>query len=175
MEKELAIRESLVPDRVAIESLYPKAFPDEDLLPLVREQLRDPYCTISLVAVIDSTVVGNIIFTKCGVSGCNIKAALLAPLAVDPIHQKQGVGSALIQAGLRRLREEAFSMVFVLGDPAYYGRFGFETESSIGTPYPIPPEWSDAWQSQWLVDAGGNHGGKLSLPRYWLDPALWSA
>lgn len=175
MEKELAIRESLAPDRVAIESLYPKAFPDEDLLPLVREQLRDPYCTISLVAVIDSTVVGNIIFTKCGVSGCNIKAALLAPLAVDPIHQKQGVGSALIQAGLRRLREEAFSMVCVLGDPAYYGRFGFETESSIGTPYPIPPEWSDAWQSQWLVDAAENSGGKLSLPRYWLDPALWSA
>jgi putative acetyltransferase len=103
------------------------------------------------------------------------QAALLAPLAVDPIHQKQGVGSALIQAGLRRLREEAFSMVCVLGDPAYYGRFGFKTESSIGTPYPIPPEWSDAWQSQRLVDAAGNVGGKLSLPRYWLDPALWSA
>ena len=174
METELAIRESVAPDRVAIESLYPKAFPDENLLPLVREQLRDADCTISLVAVVDSTVVGNIIFTKCGVSGCNVEGALLAPLAVDPIHQKQGVGSALIQAGLRRLREEAFSMVFVLGDPAYYGRFGFKPESSIGTPYPIPPEWSAAWQSQWLVDAAENPGGKLSLPRFWLDPALWS-
>ena len=175
MEKEPGIRESAVQDRAAIEALYPKAFPDEDLLPLVREQLRDPDRTISLVAVIDSTVVGNIIFTKCGVSGRTVKGALLAPLAVDPVHQNRGVGSALIQAGLRSLQEQAFSIVFVLGDPAYYGRFGFKTESSIGTPYPIPPEWSDAWQSQWLVDPVGIPGGKLSLPGFWLDPAFWSA
>ena len=77
-------------DRAAIEALYPQAFPDEDLRPLVREQLRDPDGIISLVAIIDSTVVGNIIFTKCGVSACSIEAVLLAPLAVAPEFQKQG-------------------------------------------------------------------------------------
>jgi putative acetyltransferase len=174
MERELEIRESVAQDRVAIEALYPRAFADEDLLPLVGNLLADPGVTVSLVAILGSAVVGNIIFTKCSVDGCDTRAALLAPLAVDPTCQGKGIGSALVQAGLRRLQEDGISMVFVLGDPAYYSRFGFRSEPTVGTPYPLPTDWADAWQSLRLGDTVELVRGKLSVPEIWLDPALWS-
>jgi putative acetyltransferase len=176
VERDLEIRPSVAQDQAAIELLYPRAFPAEDLLPVVRDMLRDSASTLSLVAVVDSAVVGSVVFTKCGVEGCNVKAALLAPLAVEPGKQKQGVGSALVRAGLRRLEEEGIGRVFVLGDPGYYARFGFDPERSVETPYPLPPVWADAWQSLRLEDEPGEIvAGKLSLPGFWLDPALWSA
>ena len=89
MERHLEIRASEDQDRAAIERLYLRAFPDEDLLPVVRDLLRDPASTLSLVAVVQSAVVGNIIFTMCGVDSCAIKAALLAPLAVDQVSKVQ--------------------------------------------------------------------------------------
>ena len=161
-------------DRAAIEALYPEAFADEDLLPLVGNLLADPGITVSLVAVLGSAVVGNIIFTKCSVDGCDTRAALLAPLAVDPAFQGQGIGSALVRDGLQRLRENGTSMVFVLGDPDYYGRFGFRPEPTVATPYPLPTDWAGAWQSLRLTDAASPSGELLVLPGFWLDPGLWS-
>lgn len=172
---DLEIRGSLPSDESSIKALYPRAFPDEDLLPLVRDLFEHRDSTISLVAIIDSDIVGNIIFTKGYVDSGRQDAALLAPLAVAPEWQRQGIGSSLVRTGLRQLREEGISAVYVLGDPAYYGRLGFSPERSVRTPYPLPPEWADAWQSQTLGDAVGPAGGELSLPDVWLDPALWSA
>ena len=168
------IRYSAPSDVQAIERLYPMAFPDEDLLPLLRDLLEDADRTVSLVAVLDSRIVGNIFFTLCAVDGAHQNAALLAPLAVAPEWQRQGIGSALVRAGLRRLREGGINVVYVLGDPAYYGRLGFSAERSVRTPYPLPREWADAWQSQCIGDAVAPTGGTLSLPEFWLDPALWS-
>lgn len=174
MERDFAIRESLTGDRAAIEALYARAFPEEDLLPLVCDLLRVPDCALSLVVEIDSRVVGNVILTKCGVDGCNVKAALLAPLAVQPENQRQGVGSALVRAGLRRLRDAGFNVVFVLGDPGYYGRFGFRRERSVKPPYNLPAEWSEAWQSTLLGEAEVIADGKLVVPPVWRDAALWA-
>ena len=171
---ERDIRESEPSDFPAIEALYPRAFPDEDLLALVKELLADRANTISLVATSDSTVVGNVIFTRGSVDGENAELALLAPLAVAPECQRQGIGSALVGSSLRRLRAEGIAAVYVLGDPAYYGRLGFRPERSVSPPYPLPPEWADAWQSQALKKGAPPSGGTLRLPDYWLDPALWS-
>jgi putative acetyltransferase len=171
---DLEIRGSLPSDESSIKALYPRAFPDEDLLPLVRDLLGHRDSTISLVAIIDSDIVGNIIFTKGHVDSGRQDAALLAPLAVAPEWQRQGIGSALIRAGLRRLREEGVSAVYVLGDPEFYGRLGFSAERSVQTPYPLPSEWADAWQSQCLGDVPAPTVGKLSLPGFWLDPTWWS-
>jgi len=168
------IRESVPADSTALASLYRLAFPDEDLLPLVRTLLQDATDALSLVAVIDSRVAGNIIFTRCRLEGGTRRAALLAPLAVAPDQQKQGIGSALVRDGLERLREEGIEAVYVLGDPAYYGRFGFSSEDSVRTPCPIPPAWADAWQSLRLRDAPEASSGTLQVPGVWLDPALWS-
>ena len=171
-ENDFAI-EPQIADTAAIESLYPKAFPDEDLLPLVRELLQDPTIAMSLVGAINAQVVGHVIFTNCGVTGSCIKAALLGPLAVAPTWQRQGIGSALVRAGLQRQKEQV-DLVFVLGDPAYYGRLGFTQEALIEPPFRLPVEWSEAWQSQYLVDTTLPCAGKLSVPPQWRQPSLWA-
>jgi putative acetyltransferase len=174
MEQDLEIRESVAADRAAIEALYPRSFPDEDLLPLVTDLLRDPGVTVSLVAAKAGKVVGNVMFTRCTVKTHASRAALLAPLAVEPDYQGQGIGTELIREGLRRLEKDSVEAVYVLGDPAYYGRLGFAREQSVSPPYPLPDEWADAWQSLHLADGPGPISGMLALPEFWLDPAWWS-
>lgn len=173
MTNALQIRESVREDTAALLALYPRAFPDEDLLPVVAELLEDTPNRLSLVATIDDQVVGNVIFTACRVDGSDVKVALLAPLAVAPECQRQGIGSALVHDGLRRLGDGGYGLVCVLGDPAYYGRLGFATERHVEAPYPLPPEWGDAWQSQQLGDVT-TFRGKLRVPPAWQHPELWS-
>ena len=174
MSDKLKIHESIQGDATAIELLYPEAFPDEDLLSLVRDLSQDSMIAMSLVGTIDSRVVGHVVFTNCGVVGRNVKAALLGPLAVAPIWQRQGIGSAIVRAGLQRLQDTAVHLVCVLGDPAYYGRLGFVQESLVEPPFPLPAEWDGAWQSQYLDDTTMPCAGKLSVPSQWLQPALWA-
>lgn len=170
----LEIRESVQGDYAAIESLYPEAFPDEDLLPLVRELLQESAITMSLVGTTDSRLSGHAIFTRCGVAGSRVNAALLGPLAVAPACQRQGIGSAIVRAGLRRLEDAGVSLVCVLGDPAYYSRLGFTPEFRVEPPYPLPAEWRSAWQSKHLGDISAPCAGQLSVPPQWLRPALWA-
>lgn len=173
MKDELRILESRSENLAAIESLYPAAFPDEDLLPLVHELLNAPGVALSLVATTDTQVAGHAMFTKCAVTGTSIGAALLGPLAVAPVRQRQGVGSAIVRAGLDLLEDMEVSLVFVLGDPAYYGRLGFNPESSVKPPFSLPPEWEGAWQSQSLGGTKVSAKGTLVVPPQWLKPALW--
>ena len=174
MAVKLEIRESAKDDAAAIESLYPAAFPDEDLLPLVRDLLQDAAITLSLVGVVDLKITGHAIFTKCGVLGSDIRAALLGPLAVAPVWQRRGIGSAIVRTGLQRLNDANVTLVCVLGDPAYYGRLGFAPETHVEPPFPLPAEWSGAWQSQYLDDTKVLCTGKLAVPPQWLQPALWA-
>ena len=174
MLDELQIRESRPDDSAAIRSLYPEAFPDENLLPLVRDLLNDSVVTISFVATIDTRIVGHMIFTRCGVVGNSVNATLLGPLAVAPAWQRQGIGSAIVHAGLRWLEDLDVNLVLVLGDPAYYGRLGFLPESDVEPPFSLPPEWEGAWQSQYLGQRATPCAGKLSVPPQWLQPGLWA-
>ena len=174
MSAEFQTRESSAEDSIAIESIYPRAFPDEDLVPLVQDLLQSPDVALSLVAVAGGEIAGHVIFTTCGVVGGNVNVALLGPLAVDPPWQKQGIGSALVQAGLQQLQGSGVSVVCVLGDPKYYGRFGFAAETLIEPPYPLPPEWEGAWQSASLDGVGTGITGVLSVPPVWRRPALWA-
>jgi putative acetyltransferase len=174
MPNEYHVRESAQSDVAAIEALYPDAFPDEDLLPLVRDLLQDSAVAMSLVASSDSQLAGHAIFTLCGVAGSSDKAALLGPLAVGPDWQRQGIGSALVRAGLQRLQDAGIRLVVVLGDPAYYSRLGFVQETRVEPPYPLPKEWDGAWQSQYLYDNKEPCAGKLTVPPQWLQPALWA-
>ncbi len=174
MLEKLEIRESRRDDWEAIESLYPEAFPDENLLPLVRDLLNDAAVTISLIGTIDRQIVGHVIFTRCGVAGINVNAALLGPLAVSPTWQGQGIGRAIVRAGIRRLKEAEVNRVFVLGDAAFYRRLGFVPESLVEPPFPLPAQWAGAWQSQDLVETTTTCTGKLSVPPQWQQRKLWT-
>lgn len=101
----------------------------------VVDRLRQA-CTdaLSLVAEEDSVIVGHILFTPAVIesAGRRVVGMGLAPLAVLPDHQRQGIGSALTRRGLELLREQGCPFVIVLGHPTYYPRFGFERASLHG-------------------------------------------
>ena len=174
MRDNAEVRASTPGDVAALESLYPAAFPDEDLLPLVRSLLNESEEVLSLVATIDEQVTGHVIFTRCGVASSDIRVSLLGPLAVAPARQRQGIGTALVRAGLHELDREGVNLVCVLGDPAYYSRHGFEVQRSVEPPYPLPVEWNDAWRSQYLGEARQDVSGRLLVPPQWREPALWT-
>lgn len=168
------IRESGPRDLDGIERLYPDAFPDEELRPLVGALLQDVPEVVTLVATDDGALVGHVVFTPGRVADGTFPVALLGPLAVATAYQKRGIGTALVRAGLDRLRSVGFDQVFVLGDPAYYSRLGFVTERSVAPPFSLPDEWGDAWQSIALRHAPSNLSGKLVVPGAWNEPALWA-
>jgi len=140
----------------------------------VQDLLNDSAVTTSLVGTIDAQIVGHVIFTQCNVAGNPVNVSLLGPLVVAPAWHRQGIGSAIIWAGFSELERAGVGRVFVLGDPAYYGRFGFQPESLVEPPYPLPPAWGGAWQSRGLGEATTPCSGKLSVPPQWLQPALWA-
>ena len=96
--------------------------------------------SLSLVAEMDGVLAGYILFTKLKAGGEDLLA--LAPLAVDPGFQRQGVGSALVEEGHRRAALLGFRFSVVLGSEKYYPRFGYVPASRYGikAPFPAPDE-----------------------------------
>jgi putative acetyltransferase len=104
------------------------------------DRLRDEgYTRVSLVAEIDGRIVGHILFSDLPIEtdGGAIPAVALAPMAVVPDHQRRGIGSALVRAGLEACREQGFRVAIVLGHRAFYPRFGFSSALArqINAPY----------------------------------------
>jgi putative acetyltransferase len=88
-------------------------------------------------------VIGHVLFTRAKVGSA--EAALLAPLAVSPEWQRQGVGGALVREALARAARDGFGLALVLGHPAYYPRFGFVPAVPLGVLPLYPVEPSEAW------------------------------
>jgi putative acetyltransferase len=90
--------------------------------------------TLSLVAVIDDRVVGHLFFSPATIESPDRSwpALGLAPLSVLPEYQRQGIGTALMNAGLEECRRLGYERIIVLGHPTYYPRFGFERASQYG-------------------------------------------
>ena len=80
---------------------------------------------LSLVAEIDGEVVGHIAFSAAGIGSTSSGWFLLGPVAVLPDHQGNGIGRALVETGLDMLRSGGACGCTLVGDPAFYGRFGF--------------------------------------------------
>ena len=107
------------------------------------DALRDAPDYLSLVATIDEQIVGHILFTPVTLEPpVDIRIAGLAPMAVRPEHQRTGVGSQLVRAGLDECRVRGYAGVVVLGHPEYYPRFGFVPAHTFGLSceFPSPPE-----------------------------------
>ena len=173
MPAALEVRATEPTDHVALSALYAEAFPEEDLRPLVQALLAELTGVVSLAAAADGALVGHLAVTLCGIGGAENAAALLGPLAVHPSHQRQGVGRALIEAGVARMHDTSARLILVLGDPAYYGRFGFETGHGVAAPYALPKEWEDAWRALPLKP-GPAPAGSLNPPAPWRRPELWA-
>lgn len=174
MIENFEIRKSTPDDLQDIEALYLDAFPDEDLLPLVRNLLKRESDVLSLVGTTGASLIAHLILTTCSIDNHQRDAALLGPLAVASDHQRKGAGSLIVNRGMQQLQDNGIRHVFVLGDPAYYGRFGFSTADKVTPPYPLPPEWNDAWQAMTLGAVNTPAAGAIHLPEPWLRKELWS-
>lgn len=172
MPLSFTLGDTLPADRSQIPALYAAAFPQEDLVALVEALLPDT-AVLSLSARIGARLVGHVLFTRGRLEGATETVALLGPLAVDPLHQRQGIGKALISEGLSRLQAEGVAEVLVLGDPAYYHRSGFRPASHVTPPYPLPADWVAAWQWLRLDGAEEDLAGRLVLPQPWMRAELW--
>ena len=98
---------------------------------------------LSLVAEIDDEIVGHILFSKINIIGDAIFRSLaLAPMAVIPEFQKQGIGGKLIKKGIEKAKELGFDSIIVLGHKEYYPKFGFQKASKWGIkcPFDVPDE-----------------------------------
>jgi putative acetyltransferase len=95
---------------------------------------------VSLVAMEKESIVGHVAFSPLTIDGCSDGWFGLGPVAVVPRRQAQGIGSALIEAGLASLRARGSNGCVVLGEPAYYSRFGFTADHSLRLAG-VPPEY----------------------------------
>jgi len=179
----IKIRESAEQDLVGLLAVEERAFGETEgpvIVELVNDLLEDPTAKplLSLIALHDRSIVGHILFTKAEVTVfAEVESAILAPLAVEPGFQNRGVGGSLINEGLKRLSEVGVKLVFVLGHPSYYPKFGFEPAGRHGldAPYPIPAAVEDAWMIQELSPGYiGRIKGKVRCAEALDRPEHWS-
>ena len=95
--------------------------------------------TVSLVAELDGRVIGHVAFSPVTLSDGTLNWYGLGPVSVLPAYHRQGVGTALVQEGLSRLKNLNASGCCVVGHPDYYRKFGFENTAGLGLEG-VPPE-----------------------------------
>ncbi|MCL6442726.1 MAG: N-acetyltransferase [Alicyclobacillus sp.] len=134
-------------DLIGIREVNLLAFKGEGEAKLVEAIRESDYFVpeLSLVAVTDrNQVIGHILFSIVGIETKTgiVPTLALAPMAVLPEYQNQGIGSALVKAGLERAAELGFEHVVVLGHPNFYPKFGFVPSKTKGiqSPFKVPDE-----------------------------------
>ncbi|KPJ61701.1 MAG: hypothetical protein AMJ46_00140 [Latescibacteria bacterium DG_63] len=135
----MEIRKEEPDDVDSIRELNQEAFgqaQEAEIVDKLRENCSD---LLSLVAVVENQVVGHILFSPALIEGEDrtLRGMALAPMAVLPDYQRQGIGSALVRDGITRLADTPCPFVIVLGHAEYYPRFGFEPAGRHG----IRSEW----------------------------------
>lgn len=138
------IRTEKPEDLEAVRNVNIAAFGRENEANLV-DRLRGIASTFSFVAVQSDRVVGHILFSPVVVAGkCSRHLSIqgLAPVAVLPNYQRQGIGTLLIREGLKECARLGFQAVVVLGHPGFYPRFGFipASRKNLGCEYDVPDE-----------------------------------
>ena len=129
---DLAIRPEQPGDAAGVRQVNERAFGTPAEADLV-DALRGSDGSISLVATVGAAVIGHIMFTPVALdAAAAVRAAGLAPMSVLPAHQRAGVGTELVRAGLAACREQGYSAVVVVGHPAFYPRFGFSPAHTYG-------------------------------------------
>lgn len=133
-------------DRAAIFETNKLAFPEDNEARLV-DMLRESESYVnglSIVAENDGEIVGHILFSKLKIESPegDFVVLSLAPLAVKPDFQRQGIGSGLIKEGIKACKMSGYKAIVVVGHPEYYPRFGFTSarEKGLEAPFPVPDE-----------------------------------
>ena len=122
----------------------------------------------------DNALLGGIFFTRLIYEGDPRTVFMMAPVAVATAQQGKGVGQRLIAHGLAALRQQGVDIVVTYGDPAFYGRVGFNPVSEADLPAPQPLQQPQGWIAQSLTDAPLTPlRGPVRCVAAFDDPALW--
>lgn len=115
---------------------------EHELVKRIRE--CDAFVPVLSIVAVDEDIVGHIMLSKITIEkdGVSVDSLALAPVSVDPSHQKKGIGGKLIAAALEKAKELGYGSVVVLGHPEYYPKFGFKkaSEWNIKAPFEVPDE-----------------------------------
>ena len=127
---DYTLRPETPADSPAIRRVNSLAFGRDDEARLVDALRQGDYVRLSLVAEVAGQVVGHILFTDLPILTANgpLSALALAPVAVAPECQRQGIGSGLVRKGLEICKDQGHRIVVVVGHPDFYPRFGFSTQ-----------------------------------------------
>lgn len=138
------IRDESIQDAETVNVLLDQAFGRQAEARLVDRLRAGDKVAAAMIAEQNGRMLGHVVFSRVSVSSgrSDFAALALAPLAVLPAFQRLGVGSALVSAGLERCRNSGHARVLVVGDPAYYSRFGFVPAARYGVrpPFETPPD-----------------------------------
>jgi len=145
---EVEVRPERPGDEQAIEAVTAAAFLDAPHTShteqfIVRELRRADALAVSLVAELNGDVVGHVAISPVTVDGRTCGWFGLGPVAVVPTQQGRGIGSRLVREALRQLQANGAQGCVLVGEPAYYGRFGFRAEPALTLPG-VPPEYFQA-------------------------------
>jgi putative acetyltransferase len=130
----IEIRKERANDVAAVRDLNRRAFGQDQESNIVDALRANAATLLSLVATVHDRVVGHIMYSPLSIGG-NVTGAALGPMAVLP--ERQGIGSKLIEAGNRKLKNAGYPFIIVVGHADYYPRFGFRPASEHG----ITCEW----------------------------------
>ena len=167
---DIRLRTATDADDAGIAAVVRAAFGRPDEADLVDRLRADGDIVLSLLAEdADGRIVGHALFGRLDITtdvvadDGPIRALFLAPVSVLPDRQHAGIGSMLIRFGLSRMRSSGREAVFVLGDPAYYARFGFSAEQAamFDAPYGGPHFMS----LELTAGALGDTGGRIRYPK----------
>ncbi len=137
----MLIRTEVPADLLQIDKLLKSVFETEAEANLVMSLRENSHLTLSLVACTDEgEIVGHTLFSPVALSGEQLGWQGMAPVAVKSAYRKQGIASQMIKEGLHTLYEFGYKACVVLGDPAFYGRFGFidATEFDMRCRWDVP-------------------------------------
>jgi putative acetyltransferase len=159
-DASLVLRPARPDDRAAIYEIECLAFPTRAEADLV-ESLDDAgEVTLSLVAEQNDSILGHILCSrvKAEADGRSLSAVAIGPVAVRPDRQSRGIGAALVSDAVARIRDQGQEIIFLLGDPKFYGRFGFTAEAAR----PFDSQYaSDHFMALPLVDLVLPRSGKV--------------
>ena len=148
LNMHMTIRNEQPQDIEAISRLTEAAFRNEEYSShtehfIVNALRRTGQLSISLVAAEHDEILGHVAISPVSISSGVTGWYGLGPISVRPDRQGKGIGSALMKAALQQLRQQGAAGCVVLGDPAYYGRFGFKAHPGLELP-DVPPEYFQA-------------------------------
>ena len=180
LAKQAVLRLATIDDADAIRKVHYDAFAESEqqLVAKLATDLLDVETnkgSLTIVAEHKNQIFAHVALSPVSIEGREgWQGYILAPLGVLPEYQKSGLGSELIEKGLSILKETKAEIVFVYGDPKYYGRFGFNTEDAEKFSAPFDLEYPFGWQAMPLTQTETEKQPvKITCVPALMNPELW--